>query len=45
MLRYLEHGYPIDVIETTRVTHGVDVEADVALVERLMAEASDRRDA
>lgn len=39
MLRYLEHGERIDLVETTRVTHGVDVEADVPLVERLMAGA------
>ena len=36
MLRYLEHGRRIDTVETTRDTHGVAVEADVAVVEAMM---------
>jgi 3-deoxy-manno-octulosonate cytidylyltransferase (CMP-KDO synthetase) len=37
MLRYLEHGRPIQFIETERTTHGVDVPADVEVVERILA--------
>jgi 3-deoxy-manno-octulosonate cytidylyltransferase (CMP-KDO synthetase) len=37
MLRYLEHGRAIQFVETERTTHGVDVPADVAVVERILA--------
>jgi 3-deoxy-manno-octulosonate cytidylyltransferase (CMP-KDO synthetase) len=37
MLRYLEHGRPIHVVETHRNTHGVDIPGDVAVVEEFMA--------
>lgn len=37
MLRFLEHGYSVKVVETDVVTHPVDVPSDVATVERLMA--------
>jgi 3-deoxy-manno-octulosonate cytidylyltransferase (CMP-KDO synthetase) len=37
MLRYLEHGRPIQLVETARETHGVDVPGDVAVVERILA--------
>jgi 3-deoxy-manno-octulosonate cytidylyltransferase (CMP-KDO synthetase) len=39
MLRYLEHGRPVHLVETTEDTHAVDVPDDVELVERLMAAA------
>jgi 3-deoxy-manno-octulosonate cytidylyltransferase (CMP-KDO synthetase) len=41
MLRYLEHGRSIDAVETDRETHGVDVPADVGVVEELMAAGPD----
>jgi 3-deoxy-manno-octulosonate cytidylyltransferase (CMP-KDO synthetase) len=37
MLRYLEHGLPIQFVETEHVTQGVDVPEDVELVERILA--------
>jgi 3-deoxy-manno-octulosonate cytidylyltransferase (CMP-KDO synthetase) len=37
MLRYLEHGRPIQFVETERTTHGVDVPEDVEIVERILA--------
>ncbi|MGH7436947.1 MAG: 3-deoxy-manno-octulosonate cytidylyltransferase, partial [Polyangiaceae bacterium] len=40
MLRYLEHGLPIQFVETDRTTHGVDVPEDVAVVERILAARS-----
>jgi 3-deoxy-manno-octulosonate cytidylyltransferase (CMP-KDO synthetase) len=39
-LRALEHGYRIRVIQTTYDSIGVDVPADVARVERLLAAQS-----
>jgi 3-deoxy-manno-octulosonate cytidylyltransferase (CMP-KDO synthetase) len=38
MLRYLEHGRAIQLVETERTTHGVDVPEDVAVVEGILAE-------
>jgi CMP-2-keto-3-deoxyoctulosonic acid synthetase len=37
-LRALEHGARIYVLQTDQVSTGVDVPADVALVERLLRE-------
>lgn len=37
MLRYLEHGRPIQFVETERATHGVDVPEDVEVVEEILA--------
>ena len=37
MLRYLEHGRPIQLVETERTTHGVDVPDDVGVVEQILA--------
>lgn len=36
MLRVLEHGYTVRMVETAFETHAVDAPEDVALVERLM---------
>jgi len=41
MLRYLEHGRPVRLVETTVDTHAVDVPDDIRLVEQLL-EASSR---
>lgn len=45
MLRYLEHGRPIQLVETERTTHGVDVPGDVAVVERILAARARARSA
>jgi 3-deoxy-manno-octulosonate cytidylyltransferase (CMP-KDO synthetase) len=37
MLRYLEHGRVIHLVETRRTTHGVDVPEDVQIVEQILA--------
>lgn len=37
MLRYLEHGRTIQLVETTRTTYGVDVPGDIEIVERVLA--------
>jgi 3-deoxy-manno-octulosonate cytidylyltransferase (CMP-KDO synthetase) len=42
MLRFLEHGMPVQMVRTTVRTHAVDTEADLQLVERLMAEGMAR---
>jgi 3-deoxy-manno-octulosonate cytidylyltransferase (CMP-KDO synthetase) len=39
MLRYVEHGRPIQLVESTETTHAVDVPDDVAVVERMLAAA------
>ena len=39
MLRYLEHGRPVHLVETGEDTHAVDVPADVEVVERMLTEA------
>ena len=39
MLRYVEHGRPIQLVESTENTHSVDVPEDVAVVERMLAAA------
>jgi 3-deoxy-manno-octulosonate cytidylyltransferase (CMP-KDO synthetase) len=39
MLRYVEHGRPIQLVESTERTHSVDVPEDVAVVERMLAAA------
>jgi 3-deoxy-manno-octulosonate cytidylyltransferase (CMP-KDO synthetase) len=36
-LRWLEHGLPITVVETTEPTVGVDTEEDLRAVEALLA--------
>ena len=36
MMRFLEHGYPVRMVETEFGSHSVDTEADLALVESLM---------
>jgi 3-deoxy-manno-octulosonate cytidylyltransferase (CMP-KDO synthetase) len=38
MLRFLEHGVPVQVVRTNHLTYAVDTPADLARVERLMAE-------
>lgn len=40
MLRFLEHGRPVHMIPTAAGTHAVDVPADVAVVEALLADDS-----
>ena len=35
MLRILEHGQRVKMVECTQKTHSVDVRADVAVVERM----------
>jgi 3-deoxy-manno-octulosonate cytidylyltransferase (CMP-KDO synthetase) len=37
MLRYLEHGRAIQLVETDRTTHGVDVPGDIEVVEQILA--------
>jgi 3-deoxy-manno-octulosonate cytidylyltransferase (CMP-KDO synthetase) len=37
MLRYLEHGRPVHLVETTEETHAVDVPEDILLVEQMLA--------
>jgi 3-deoxy-manno-octulosonate cytidylyltransferase (CMP-KDO synthetase) len=39
MLRYVEHGRTIQLVESTETTHAVDVPEDVAVVERMLAAA------
>jgi 3-deoxy-manno-octulosonate cytidylyltransferase (CMP-KDO synthetase) len=39
MLRFLEHGIAVHIVRTDEQTHAVDTPGDLALVERLMAEA------
>jgi len=36
MLRFLEHGVPVQMVETTVDTHAVDTPEDLAMVERLL---------
>ena len=36
MLRYLEHGHKVRMVETTTETHAVDVPDDIRLVEQLL---------
>ena len=36
MLRFIEHGYRVKMVETTLSTHAVDTAADLKLVEKLM---------
>lgn len=36
MLRILEHGYRVKMVECTQDTHSVDMERDIPIVERLM---------
>ena len=36
MMRFLEHGYPVRMVETQVSTHAVDTPADLAMVESLM---------
>jgi 3-deoxy-manno-octulosonate cytidylyltransferase (CMP-KDO synthetase) len=38
MLRALEHGYPVRLVECDRVTHAVDTPSDLERVDRLMRE-------
>jgi 3-deoxy-manno-octulosonate cytidylyltransferase (CMP-KDO synthetase) len=38
MLRFVEHGIPVHVVRTEFLTYAVDTPADLARVERLMAE-------
>jgi 3-deoxy-manno-octulosonate cytidylyltransferase (CMP-KDO synthetase) len=37
MLRYLEHGRPVHLVETDVPTHAVDVPADIPIVERALS--------
>jgi 3-deoxy-manno-octulosonate cytidylyltransferase (CMP-KDO synthetase) len=37
MLRYLEHGRPVHLVETAEETHAVDVPEDILLVEQMLA--------
>lgn len=37
MLRFLEHGLPVRMIKTIHHTHAVDTPADLAMVEKMMA--------
>jgi 3-deoxy-manno-octulosonate cytidylyltransferase (CMP-KDO synthetase) len=39
MLRYVEHGRPIQLVESNEATQSVDVPEDVVLVERMLAAA------
>ena len=37
MLRYLEHGRPVHLVETDSDTHAVDVPSDIPIVARALA--------
>jgi 3-deoxy-manno-octulosonate cytidylyltransferase (CMP-KDO synthetase) len=37
MLRFIEHGYRVKMVETTLSTHAVDTADDLKFVEKLMA--------
>lgn len=43
MLRFLEHGMPVQMVLTPAVTHAVDVPADIPVVESLMAGTASAR--
>jgi 3-deoxy-manno-octulosonate cytidylyltransferase (CMP-KDO synthetase) len=40
MLRFIEHGYQVKMVETSLSTHAVDTAEDLKLVEKLMQDDS-----